>query len=88
MATTSISLSEGKYKFTETEYVLICLRYGEPWREFVGDKAVGALYNHDLALRTENKRLRKALEDIQIAEYAEEIDKIIEAALNPKDGNG
>lgn len=40
-----VNLCDGKYKFKEEDDGLICLRYGEPWREFIGDKAVHALFD-------------------------------------------
>lgn len=40
----SIKLDD-KYEFyEEPEFSLKCKRYGEPWRDFVGDKAVYALF--------------------------------------------
>lgn len=51
------SLLDGKYIFrldTDT-HTLVCLRYGEPWREFVGDKAIHALFDEVLRLRKEDQ---------------------------------
>lgn len=42
---------DNKYLFHEENHSLKCKRYGEPWREFVGDKAVGRLYGFALELR-------------------------------------
>ncbi len=41
-----MKLENGKYEFKlDDQGRLVCLRYGEPWREdFVGDNAVMALY--------------------------------------------
>jgi len=42
-----INLYDGKYTFKEQEDgSLICLRYGEKWRDFIGDNAVHALFNY------------------------------------------
>lgn len=44
-------LSDGKYEFKlDTRGVLVCLRHGQPWRDFVGDNAVLALYQRTLLL--------------------------------------
>lgn len=40
---TVVSLEGGKYEFRAYRGTLLALRYGEPWRDFTGDKAVGAL---------------------------------------------
>lgn len=39
-------LEDGKYEFVmrESDGVLLCRRHGQEWREFVGDKAVTALF--------------------------------------------
>jgi len=49
----ALILCEGKYIFCEEESILKCLRYGEPWREFVGDKAVSALFDFAMACLVE-----------------------------------
>lgn len=41
-----IILEGGKYRFYIQDGILKCDRYGEPWREFIGDKAVFALFDH------------------------------------------
>jgi hypothetical protein len=48
-----VKLLEGKYTFHKSDYEgsLICLRYGDPWRRFVGDKAVHALFDECVDLR-------------------------------------
>lgn len=58
-----MKLSGGKYEFKTVPAevgggeVLVCLRYGEPWRDFVGDNAILALYRRaeelEQALRQE-----------------------------------
>ena len=42
-----INLCDGKYQFKESDdrSELLCLRHGKPWREFIGDKAVHALFD-------------------------------------------
>lgn len=54
-----MKLCDGKYDFSVgLSGVLFCDRYREPWRDFVGDKAVHALYNHAV-------ELERKLADIQ-----------------------
>lgn len=44
---TKIILEDGKYEFYEKEPgILACKRYGEEWREFLGDKAIYALFQY------------------------------------------
>lgn len=40
-----VRLQDGKYVFYLKKGVLCCDRYNEPWREFVGDHAVHALFD-------------------------------------------
>jgi hypothetical protein len=41
----------GKYEFYKDEKgILHCKRYGKEWRDFVGDKAVTALFDYALQL--------------------------------------
>jgi len=42
-----LTLCDGKYTFYRhpDNGTLLCDRYGEPWREFIGDKAVAALFD-------------------------------------------
>lgn len=47
-----IILREGKYHFYfDAEGILRCKRYGEPWRDFIGDNAVLALFRHAVELQ-------------------------------------
>ncbi len=39
-----IILCDGKYRFWMDGTTLRCDRHGAPWRDFVGDKAVTALF--------------------------------------------
>jgi len=43
-----IILENGKYRFYVKDDILCCDRYGEPWRDFIGDKAVHALFQECL----------------------------------------
>jgi len=46
-----ISVCDDKYLFFEDEHgTLRCTRNGEPWRDFLGDKAVSALFTYCLEL--------------------------------------
>ena len=54
MAKKEISLREGKYNFFETDMdTLACHRYGEVWRDFIGDNAVRALFDHAIELQAD-----------------------------------
>lgn len=46
-----------KYTFYKKGPTLYCLRYGEEWRDFIGDKAVTALFDEltDLSAELERK---------------------------------
>lgn len=47
-----ITLEDGKYVFfKDTEGLVYCHRYDKPWREFLGDKAVSALFDYALNLK-------------------------------------
>jgi len=48
-----IVLEDGKYSFQRTNYHIICKRHDEDWRDFIGDKAVWALFNYTLNLQAE-----------------------------------
>ena len=50
-----IVLCDWKYTFYRKDHSLYCLRHGEEWRDFIGDKAVNALF--DLALEAIAKRV-------------------------------
>ena len=45
-----ISVYDDKYKFYMKDRSLHCLRYGEPWRDFIGDGAVLQLFLHAVEL--------------------------------------
>ncbi len=46
-----IILDNGKYRFYMIGCTLHCDRYGEKWRDFVGDNAVTALFQKCLELK-------------------------------------
>jgi hypothetical protein len=58
----------GKYtvEFDEQKGTLVALRYGEPWRELVGDKLVLVMLQEVDALREEVGRLRQAQQPQQM----------------------
>lgn len=47
----SITLCDGKYEFYRDAAGLLCKRHGEPWRDFLGDKAISALFEYALEMR-------------------------------------
>ena len=66
MERTELILVEGKYTFSQNEdgTGLRCSRYGEPWREFLGDKAVGSLYNFAIDTQQRIADLEQKLTDL------------------------
>lgn len=45
-------LENGKYHFhLDENYILKCYRNGEEWRDFIGDKAIYALFLHAVELQ-------------------------------------
>jgi len=46
-----IILDDGKYRFYVRDHILYCDRYGEDWREFIGDNALHELFNECLELK-------------------------------------
>ena len=64
---TSINLCDGKYTIIydfatgQSE----CLRYGQPWRQLVGDKMVLACFDEIVRLRAENAELAAAQEKVK-----------------------
>jgi len=57
-----ITLDEGKYHFYIKDYSLYCDRYGEKWREFIGDNAVHSLF--DLCIMLSKKGMDRELWDL------------------------
>ena len=51
-----IILEDGKYRFYMENHTLKCDRYGEKWREFIGDKAVSALFGYAIDLIEEENQ--------------------------------
>jgi len=68
----SIELRGGKYTFLSNDdpnnYYFKCLRHGDEWRSFVGDKAIKALF--DRCKELENQELNK-ITIMQQPEYVE-----------------
>jgi ubiquinone biosynthesis protein UbiJ len=57
-----VNLEGGKYTFhVSASGVLMCDRLGQPWRSFLGDKAVAALYDRVLELEAANNLLEDEL---------------------------
>ena len=50
-----VILDNGKYRFFREDNMLYCHRYGEPWRNFLGDHAVTLLFNKVLELLEKKK---------------------------------
>ena len=61
----NIILENGKYEFIKDDKgKLICKRYGQPWREFVGDNAVHALFDYAVETTSKNCTCEKVLDNI------------------------
>lgn len=59
MSNITLNLQNEKYTFIKNDQgLLTCNRYGEPWREFLGDKAVAALFDYAIALRNLSENLQ------------------------------
>lgn len=58
-----MKLCEGKYEFYKENHSVHCKRYGEVWRDFIGDGAVLALFDYAEDLEEKVKRLEDRLED-------------------------
>lgn len=62
-----IEVEDGKYRFEYNPAVgiLICKRNGEIWRDFIGDKAVYALFSkiQELSQKVEELEVRLELHD-------------------------
>lgn len=74
-----LDLCEGKYTYIRAPGVHKALRYGEEWRDFIGDKFV-------YAMGDEIERLRNALHEISLcsvnsASTREEMGRIARAAI-------
>ncbi len=57
-------LSDGKYEFKMQGDTLVCLRYGEEWRDFIGDNAVLALFRHAEELEDANEKARLEYQEL------------------------
>lgn len=59
-------LCEGKYEFKkEPGGRLICLQYSEPWRDFVGDNAVLALFQYAAEMDDKLNKLKDLLDRVE-----------------------
>lgn len=56
MAEERIAVYDGKYEFYMKNHSLHCLRYGEEWREFIGDGAVLQLFLHAVEIEEQLKQ--------------------------------
>lgn len=76
----SIKLCDGKYEFRlDATATLISYRNGAPWRDFIGDKAVHALYDHALELQAHKAELIETLtECMQFGDVEGEAQKLLE----------
>ena len=60
-----VRVGDGKYTFyTDEQNVLHCNRYGEEWRDFIGDNAISALYDRLIESLEENRINMLALRDM------------------------
>lgn len=50
---------DGKYRFHMDEGTLQCERYGEPWRDFLGDHAVALLFQECIRLEDQLRELEE-----------------------------
>ena len=55
-------LEGGKYTILNDNGVITALRYGEPWREFVGDNLIGSLVEEVRRLHGVNDKLMSHLQ--------------------------
>lgn len=86
---TRIDLCDGKYTliYDFSTGQSECLRYGEPWRQLVGDKMVLACFDEIVELRQEVSQLRETLESLAI-DFISDSDRIeiAVAAINKAKG--
>lgn len=62
---TKIELEDGKYTVTYNKGELKALRYGEPWREMIGDKLMYAMFCRIQELESDIDQLCSSLERIE-----------------------
>lgn len=92
----SIRLADGKYEIgRDTEHRIVALRYGEPWRNCVGDNLMAALFDYacDLedAHRSEQENIHLidvALNGVDAAPNASACDIASQLSRISGDGNG
>ena len=63
----SIKLENGKYEFLYSPGHLTCLRNSEPWRDFIGDKAVYSLFAFAQAMTRAHKVQQNKIDGLRIA---------------------
>lgn len=88
MAIETITLENGKYRFefdTATG-AFRCLRYGEEWRAFTGDKAVYSLFAFAQNLASMSSLLQQEAEESvkALAARSKELQRAREALKVPK----
>lgn len=72
----TVRLEAGKYNFfKDATGLLRCYRYGEPWREFLGDKAVSALFDRCQELEAQARINHDTVLAQQVV-YNQHIDKL------------
>ena len=61
-----IILENGKYTFRNPDGInLLCLRYGEGWRDFLGDNAVNSLFDHAIELEESLEIWKKRVDTLE-----------------------
>ena len=57
-----ITLEDGKYRlYEDLPGIIKADRHGEYWRDFIGDKAVYALFSRAVELEKENEKLKSLI---------------------------
>lgn len=63
---TKVILEDGKYTFYVTDsFIPKCDRYDEPWREFLGDKAIYCLITHTIEQQKQIEQLQAELAELK-----------------------
>jgi len=76
LSSKTVVLDNGKYTFAKDQRgMLTCDRYGEAWREFLGDHAVTALFDEVERLRAELAEAKR-LKDVAMRTFSDEADKV------------
>ena len=69
-----IRLDNGKYFFYIDTSTLMCLRYEEDWRDFVGDNAFTSLYEYAFEQTAKVKELENLVCDLELDRDMKETD--------------